>query len=341
MPLDCQLGIVAMWGKWEGFVKWLMECCRVEVWSKTRCWLVLVLAGDWEKGLYKLGCDRERLKMIKGKRLKGRDWNDKDIKRSTEMLDKIDQLMKHREQLRRLEECVGGRPKTIDPHSFVRPIGEGDVSKPRSFERHMSKSTKPYPNFYNNDFYYLVNLSTGEKYTTSLTKHFTVRYHIQGIEDMVPERWSKKIHRYQIEALNGIHRWEDGRQDFFKAEINNRRPDKDYYDKIIISVLGVEIYQRTLNLTKPKLYFEGINEKISYTIYGTEKGIVYLNQHNVKSLMKLSGVHKFCNVVSWKATLQPSVALSTAEAKYMALIESAKEGIWLKGLIEDLGFPQD
>ncbi|GKF92407.1 hypothetical protein Tco_0279126, partial [Tanacetum coccineum] len=22
--------------------------------------------GDWEKGLYKLGCDRERLKMIKG-----------------------------------------------------------------------------------------------------------------------------------------------------------------------------------------------------------------------------------------------------------------------------------
>ncbi|GJX50912.1 hypothetical protein Tco_0277757 [Tanacetum coccineum] len=65
MPLDCQLGIVAMWGKWEGFVKWLMECCRVEVWSKTRCWLVLVLAGDWEKGLYKLGCDRERLKMIK------------------------------------------------------------------------------------------------------------------------------------------------------------------------------------------------------------------------------------------------------------------------------------
>ncbi|GJR28559.1 hypothetical protein Tco_1104791 [Tanacetum coccineum] len=33
--------------------------------SKTRCWLVLVLAGGWEKGLYKLGCDRERLKMIK------------------------------------------------------------------------------------------------------------------------------------------------------------------------------------------------------------------------------------------------------------------------------------
>ncbi|GJZ67049.1 hypothetical protein Tco_0630289 [Tanacetum coccineum] len=40
MSLDCQLGIVAMWGEWEGFVKWLVECCRVEVWEQNR-----VLAG--------------------------------------------------------------------------------------------------------------------------------------------------------------------------------------------------------------------------------------------------------------------------------------------------------
>ncbi|GJT24211.1 hypothetical protein Tco_0894148 [Tanacetum coccineum] len=52
---------------------------------------------------------------------------------------------------------------------------EGDVSKPRSFERHMSKISKPHPNFYNNDFYYLAYLSTEEKYTTSLTKHYAAR----------------------------------------------------------------------------------------------------------------------------------------------------------------------
>uniref|UniRef100_A0A3Q7J734 Reverse transcriptase Ty1/copia-type domain-containing protein n=1 Tax=Solanum lycopersicum TaxID=4081 RepID=A0A3Q7J734_SOLLC len=38
------------------------------------------------------------------------------------------------------------------------------------------------------------------------------------------------------------------------------------------------------------------------------------------------------SVVSWKATLQPTVTLSTTEAEYMALTEAAKEGIWLKGL---------
>ena len=45
--------------------------------------------------------------------------------------------------------------------------------------------------------------------------------------------------------------------------------------------------------------------------------------------------------VSWKATLQSTVALSTTEAEYMALTEAAKEAIWLKGLVQDLGLKQD
>ena len=43
------------------------------------------------------------------------------------------------------------------------------------------------------------------------------------------------------------------------------------------------------------------------------------------------------SVVSWKEILQPSVTLSTTKAEYMALTEAAKEGIWLKGLVGDLG----
>ncbi|GJW87302.1 hypothetical protein Tco_0162642 [Tanacetum coccineum] len=70
MSLDCQLGIVAMWGEWEGFVKWLMECCRVEVWEQNRVlagfgiggkkvytsWVVTEGAGTsmWEGGLLRV-----------------------------------------------------------------------------------------------------------------------------------------------------------------------------------------------------------------------------------------------------------------------------------------------
>ncbi|GJT47742.1 hypothetical protein Tco_0973899 [Tanacetum coccineum] len=56
------------------------------------------------------------------KRLKGRDWIDMDVEKSNEIVDKIDKTLKHREQLKRLEEYVGGRPKTVNPCTFVRPM---------------------------------------------------------------------------------------------------------------------------------------------------------------------------------------------------------------------------
>ncbi|GJZ49460.1 hypothetical protein Tco_0603650 [Tanacetum coccineum] len=57
--------------------------------------------------------------------------------------------------------------------------------------------------------------------------------------------------------------------------------------------LGVESYQKTLNLTKPTMFFEGIDQRIPFTMTATHKGVMYLNQYNIKSLMKLSEVKKF------------------------------------------------
>jgi hypothetical protein len=44
--------------------------------------------------------------------------------------------------------------------------------------------------------------------------------------------------------------------------------------------------------------------------------------------------------VSWDSKKQPTVALSTVEAEYMAASNATKEAIWLHVLLEDLGFPQ-
>ena len=46
------------------------------------------------------------------------------------------------------------------------------------------------------------------------------------------------------------------------------------------------------------------------------------------------------NVVSWRSGLQPVVALSTTEAKYISLTEAVKEAIWLKGLLKEFGITQ-
>nr|GEZ28199.1 hypothetical protein [Tanacetum cinerariifolium] len=59
------------------------------------------------------------------------------------------------------------------------------------------------------------SISMGEKYTTSLTKHFAARYHTK-----------------------------DARKEFFKAEMGNRSPDKVYFDKRIICVVKVDVKRK-------------------------------------------------------------------------------------------------
>nr|GEU29106.1 hypothetical protein [Tanacetum cinerariifolium] len=79
---------------------------------------------------------------------------------------------------------------------------------------------------------------------------------------------------------------EDDRIDFFKARMSVVTKDIQF---------GVKSYQRTLNLTKPTMFFEGIDQRIPFTTTATHKGVMYLNQYNIKSLIKLSEVKKFCD----------------------------------------------
>ncbi|GJT88419.1 hypothetical protein Tco_1070136 [Tanacetum coccineum] len=176
---------------------------------------------------------------------------------------------------------------------------EGDVSKPRSFERHMSISSKPHPNFYNNDLYYLIYFSTEEKYTTSLTKHYAARYHIQVVRvvikrkpgygflsSIVVRRSDKQEYTFSYAdlpklSLNDI-------EDMYQLKVQDKthhlhlEDERDSNNALLLFIrrtviknrvedlqLGVESYQRTISLTKPKLYFEGIDEKIPYTMTGT------------------------------------------------------------------------
>jgi hypothetical protein len=44
--------------------------------------------------------------------------------------------------------------------------------------------------------------------------------------------------------------------------------------------------------------------------------------------------------ISWQSKLQPTVAQSTTEAEYIAASAAAREGVYLRHLLSDLGFEQ-
>nr|GEX70161.1 hypothetical protein [Tanacetum cinerariifolium] len=170
---------------------------------------------------------------------------------------------------------------------------EGDISKPISFERNMSKSTKQHPCFYNNDYTYLVDLSTEEKYTTSITKHYAARYYKEEdkndffkagisvitegnaysdlrIKSVVRVVRKKKL-GYGFLTSIVVMRFDDKEYEFSYADLP-RRSKNDVKDirtviknKVEDIQLGVESYQRTLNLTKPTMFFVGIDQRIPFT----------------------------------------------------------------------------
>ncbi|GKD14647.1 hypothetical protein Tco_1199054, partial [Tanacetum coccineum] len=57
--------------------------------------------------------------------------------------------------------------------------------------------------------------------------------------------------------------------------------------------MGVESYQRKLNLEKPLFFKDGIQYKQPYTTMSDPKGVVYLNKENRKMMMRYDEFHKF------------------------------------------------
>ena len=89
----------------------------------------------------------------------------------------------------------------------------------------------------------------------------------------------------------------------------------------------------------------------------SENGILFAGQHGDNSVVGYVDSNYASNIddrrsttgyvftlsggpVCWRSTLQSLVAMSTTEAEYIGVAEAAKEALWLKGLIKELGLNQ-
>nr|GEW39258.1 hypothetical protein [Tanacetum cinerariifolium] len=57
--------------------------------------------------------------------------------------------------------------------------------------------------------------------------------------------------------------------------------------------LGVESYQKKLNLTKPDTYRSDLKHKEAYTAYSNPRGFIYQNKDKKNMLMRIDELHKF------------------------------------------------
>ncbi|KAK9054827.1 hypothetical protein SSX86_025906 [Deinandra increscens subsp. villosa] len=124
------------------------------------------------------------------------------------------------------------------------------------------------------------------------------------------------------------------------------RPDISY---------GVSVVSRYL-ANPGKVHWNGVKWLLRYVAGTREVGLIfdgncfkdkavfgYVDSDYAKDLDRGRSITGYCfkvlnNLVSWKATLQGVVALSSTESEYIALTEAIKEAIWLKGFVSELGF---
>ncbi|GKE72752.1 hypothetical protein Tco_1534793 [Tanacetum coccineum] len=102
-------------------------------------------------------------------------------------------------------------------------------------------------------------------------------------------KWYDYGHLDEIE----VHR-EDQQQYTFKEGDFSRLRLHDIEDMWVEDLqLGVEIYQKKLNLTKPDTFRSDLIKRTAYTAYSDPQGVIYVDQYNINKLMRTDELHKF------------------------------------------------
>ncbi|GJS78727.1 hypothetical protein Tco_0728608, partial [Tanacetum coccineum] len=161
--------------------------------------------------------------------------------------------------------------------------------------------------FFNNDFEFLKSSDLEKKYTTSITKTKAARYEIVGIEDMILRfgvlpRWEGDfidLHLNDIEDMLHLavqHKlFQLDGSDIIDFIVALRMFTRSLIIKRRVEdvQLGVESYQKKLNLTKPQKTFLGIEFKELYTPSFDPPGVIYKDLNKRNRVMQADELYKF------------------------------------------------
>ncbi|GJX43101.1 hypothetical protein Tco_0259777 [Tanacetum coccineum] len=191
---------------------------------------------------------------------------------------------------------------TTDQLDWINPEGQKyphDLRKPLPLiPNSRGCQVIPFDHFINNDFAYLSELQIVEWHNYKHLDWITVRrdddklyklkegdfkrLRIQDIKDMLLLLVQGKLTNLTIEerlAFNVSLR-------MFTRSIVIQRRVEDLQ-------LGVESYQKKLNLTKPDTYRSDLKRREAYTTYSNPRDFIYQNEDKKNRLMRIDELYKF------------------------------------------------
>ncbi|GJV47077.1 hypothetical protein Tco_1437289 [Tanacetum coccineum] len=145
------------------------------------------------------------------------------------------------------------------PHDLRKPL----PLIPNSQGRHVI----PFDHFINNDLAYLRGGTSSRTYATSVRKTKAADYgHVKWIKD--------------LNALLNVSLRMFTRSIFIQRRVEDLQ-------------LGVESYQKKLNLIRPNTYRSNLKRFPNYSAYPNPRGFIYQNKDKKNKLMRIDELHKF------------------------------------------------
>ncbi|GKD62808.1 hypothetical protein Tco_1300317 [Tanacetum coccineum] len=141
----------------------------------------------------------------------------------------------------------------------------------------------------------VVHLHKGIRPALSISKMKAARYPDFRLELLIPEHmWINDVCTYDISASYGhLNHLPSSDKRMLSTAVNLWTRNLVIRQRVKDLQLGIESYQKQLNLTKPGWDAKGFEYKHDYTIIETPRAVVFPVSNNEQKIMRFNEIYKF------------------------------------------------
>ncbi|GJS45069.1 hypothetical protein Tco_0595190 [Tanacetum coccineum] len=179
---------------------------------------------------------------------------------------------------------------TTDQLDWNNPEGQQyphDLRKPLPLiPNSRGRQVIPFDHFINNDLAESACDVYSKCRIIAVTKLYIIEWHnYKHLDWITVRRDDDKLYKFNKGDFNRLPPLRHRRHEFTIIIVIQRRVED--------LQLGVESYQKKLNLTKPDTYRSDLKRREAYTTYSNPRGFTYQNKDKKNKLMRIDELHKF------------------------------------------------